>query len=48
VVVSQLFPQTQNFPALVCFFRFFHANLLSGIKFVGWVDWLAGRRATPY
>ncbi len=29
------------FSVLICFFRFFRANLLSAIEFVGWVRWRA-------
>jgi hypothetical protein len=45
--ICQLFLVSQSFIQLICFFIFFLANLLSAIKFVGWVDWLAGRLATP-
>jgi len=47
LVVSQLFSQTQNFSVLVCFFSFFHANLLTAIKLVGWVLWRAWCLSTP-
>jgi hypothetical protein len=42
------FCETQNSFALVCFFSFFRAHLLSVIELVRWVDWLAGRRATLF
>ena len=40
-------PDNQIISALVCFFRFFHANLLSAIKLVRWIRWRAWCLATP-
>jgi hypothetical protein len=47
VVVSQLYPDTQIISALIYFFRFFRANLLSASKLVGWVSWRAWCLSTP-
>ncbi len=48
VVVSQLYSNSQIISALICFFRFFRANLLSAIKLVRWVLWRAAVRWTAY
>ena len=47
VVVSQLYSNSPIISALICFFRFFRANLLSAIKLVGWVRWRAWCLSTP-
>ncbi len=39
--VCQLFLVSQSFIQLICFFVFFHANLPSASKLVGWGSWRA-------